>query len=160
MCDAEKIQWMAFLRISFIHISIFKEAKKMWRWCILCFSERMKLKEKNTKNLWMKRAPSVKSDQRRLHDSSSMQPDGTLSPQTVQEEHFIYLSLPYLTLYTSLQNLPEKNCLSAKSSVWKGGLFRFHQPQVIFAPAPLPLHAPAHQSFPLPETSLCQFVLS
>lgn len=104
----------------------------------------------------MKRAPSVK---RWLHDSSSMQPDGTLSPQTAQEEHFIYLSLPYLTLYTSLQNLPEKNCLSAKSSVWKGGLFHFHQPRVIFTPAPLPLHAPAHQSLPLPETSLCQFVL-
>ena len=147
---------MAFLRISFITISICKKARIM---SSLFLWENVRIAKNKEKCADEESAFSKKAIRRRLHDSF-MQLDGTLSPQTAQEEHFIYLSLPYLALYTSLQNLPEKNCLSAKSSVWKGGLFRFHQPRVIFTPTPLPLHAPTHLSLPLPETSLCQFVLS
>lgn len=177
MCDAEKtedlltkiwqaikqkiLQWMAFVRFSF-HFSIFITVylKNVAMIYFLFLSMWKNFKKIRKKSLDEESAFSKIVIRRWLHDSSSMQVDGTLSPQTAQEEHFIYLSLPYLALYTSLWNLPEKNCLSAKSSVWKGRLFRFHQPWVIFTPTPLPRYAPAHQSLPLPETSLCQFVLS
>lgn len=89
-----------------------------------------------------------------------MQHDGTLLPQTAQEEHFIYLSLPYLALYTSLQSLPEKNCLSAKISVWKGGPFPFPSalgyfyPRPSTSPCPRPSIPPSPGYFPAPICTL------
>lgn len=97
---------------------------------------------------------------RRRHDSSSVRHDGTLLPQTAQEEHFIYLSLPYLALYTSLQSLPEKNCLSAKISVWKGGPFPlptalgYFYPHPSTSPCPRPSIPPSPGDFPAPICTL------
>lgn len=86
---------------------------------------------------WRQKAFSKKVIRRQAWQQS----DGTLLPQTAQEDHFIYLSLRSLALYTSLKNLPEKNCLSAKSSVWKGASSVSISPG-LFLPPPLYLSMP------------------
>lgn len=96
-----------FLGSSFIAAYIFREAHKCGNDVLYISPADLRAVKNEKKSFDDGNAFSKKVIRGRLHDSSSLQPDGTLSPQTAQEDHFIYLSLSSPALYTSLKNLPE-----------------------------------------------------